>query len=600
LVLKYVPVSADGYLILPVCRSALPLFKRKKKSTEQELQDGGGVAVNGDEDNADELQDDDSGNAEAQDSQDQKADDHAVRGSDDSGSDGDGDNTDDVAQSNEDDDAEDDGKKKKKKKEKPDKNLFLSDPKKARRFFEHAETVAETRNYDYAIECYINGLHHDPDNMIRHEALREIALKRKVSGGKPAKFAEKLKMKAKTKIDKVLRSEALWSKDPLSLQRSMELMKIAVEADELHDNLNFGELAYWVGQLIMEKNETQKPPNKADMLKIRDLFSAVGAWQESVDTTRKAMMLDPNDTELADELKDLEAELAMAKGNYATDSRDALRDKEEQDALADEDQLTKSEDTSDRIIQRRRVELTQKPDDDDLRIKLVRALAERDSEETENEAITILNEMYKKSNNPRHKLAIGDIRIKQMSRGLRQLRKQRNQDKKNTELVDQYKQLAKKRLEFELIEYTERVKNYPTDRKWRFELAKRLFQVKRYDDAITNFQVSKEDPKYRVASHNYLGRCYLTQKWFDEAIETLKTGLEGEADMTSDLALEMQWYLMMALMQSAAENKSLELAKEAQKVASQILQTDINYKNIKDVIEKVRDAVKKLQSRDAK
>ena len=58
---------------------------------------------------------------------------------------------------------------------------FKRDARKARRFFEHAETTADARNYDYAIDCYVNGLRHDPDNMAQHEALYEVAKRRQSS-----------------------------------------------------------------------------------------------------------------------------------------------------------------------------------------------------------------------------------------------------------------------------------------------------------------------------------------------------------------------------------------------------------------------------------
>ena len=38
---------------------------------------------------------------------------------------------------------------------------------------------AGTGNFDYAIEMYLNGLGIDPENKDAHQALREIALKRK-------------------------------------------------------------------------------------------------------------------------------------------------------------------------------------------------------------------------------------------------------------------------------------------------------------------------------------------------------------------------------------------------------------------------------------
>ncbi len=570
----------------------MPLFK-KKKAAEEEVEDGGGVAVNGDpeevEDSQPENGAEDETTSEGADETSKSKDNGSAGDSGDKG----GDDEDSVNGEAEDDDQKK-KKEKKPKKEKAPTGVYDANPDKARRFFEHAETVSETRNYDYAIECYINGLRHDPDNMIRHEALREIALRRKVSGGKAAKWKEKLGLKAKNKIDKVLRAETLWSKDPLNLQRSIEVMQLAVEAEEEYEDLHMAEMAYWVGQLIMEKNETEKPPTKSEVLKIRDLFSEVGAWQESVNATRQAMLLAPDDLALAEQLKDLEAELAIGSGGYNEEAREAVRDRDEVEALYDETGGTDA--AVDRNIERARDAYEDSPTDDDLRLKLIKALAEKDSDESENEAIEHLTELVQKTENQRHKLAIGDITMKQMARHLRQLKKEAK-TKKDPEALKQYKALTRKRLEFELLEFTERAKNYPTDRKWRYELGRRMFLVKRYDDAITNFQTAKEDLKYRAAAHNYLGQCYLIQKWYDEAIDTLRTGLEGLPDLASDLAMDIQWYLMKALVSSSAENRSVELAKEAQKVASQILQTDINYRKIRDVIEQIRTLVKKLQAR---
>lgn len=473
----------------------------------------------------------------------------------------------------------------------------VRDPRKARRFFEHAETVAETRNYDYAIECYLNGLRHDPDNMIKHEAMRDIALRRKVSGGKPATLREKMKFSGgKDKISRLLSAEFLWSKDPLNLSRMVDVMEKAVEAEEAEPDLHMAELAYWVGNMILEKGETDKQPTKQEFLKLRDLFSRIDAWQQAVEAARAAMQLDPKDDVLADELKDLEAELAMAKGNYTNAARDAVRDKEAQEALLQEGTLSKTESAADQIIARRRQEFEEDPQNTEVRLKLVKALVDKDSQETENEAIKLLGEALEQTGQYRHKAMIGDIRIKQLNRDMRRLKAEADAHPKDEKIQAQYKELTRQRIEFELQEYAERSKNYPTDMKWRFELGKRQFMIKQYDEAMANFQQAKSDPKVRPASHAFLGRCYLAKKWNDEAIDTLRAGLEFVPDDTNPLALEMRWYLFVALAQVGAENKSLDHAREAQKVGSQILQTDVNYRNIRDRLEQVRLLVKKLQA----
>lgn len=58
------------------------------------------------------------------------------------------------------------------------------------KFFKHANTLAETGNYDYAVEMFVMGLRQEPTNLLQHKALREMAMKRRLAGGKPAGWLE--------------------------------------------------------------------------------------------------------------------------------------------------------------------------------------------------------------------------------------------------------------------------------------------------------------------------------------------------------------------------------------------------------------------------
>ena len=62
-------------------------------------------------------------------------------------------------------------------------NQYPTDPRKARSWFERAKAVSDSGQYDYAIQCYLFGLRFEPDALDHHEALLEVALKRKVGGG---------------------------------------------------------------------------------------------------------------------------------------------------------------------------------------------------------------------------------------------------------------------------------------------------------------------------------------------------------------------------------------------------------------------------------
>lgn len=478
-------------------------------------------------------------------------------------------------------------------------DTFHRDPRKARRFFEHAQTVADARNYDYAIECYVNGLRHDPDNINKHEALREVSLKRKVGGGKPPGMGERFKSGGPTSIDRMLHAERLWSMDPVNVKFMRDVMKHAVDADQQNDDLNLAEVAYWVGTLLIDAN-AQGKNDKGLFVEAKDLFVEIGAYDKAVEACRRALAQDPNNADLIHDLKNLEAENTMQKGGYSGAKvqeggfRNFVRDADKQRALEQEDMISKTGSAAEDIIARRRAEFDEDPQDMDRRIKLVDALLARETPETEKEAIELLRQAWEETGQYRYKVRIGDIQMKQYNRVLRQLKARVQEHPDDEEAKQKYRDGQRKQLEFELKEFTDRVKNYPTDMGLRFELGKRLYQAGKLDEAIGAFQQAKADPKQRAAAHMFLGSCYLQKTWYDEAIETLTEGIENYPTDDDRLALDMRYLLMDALEKSAEKNKNVDQAREANKVASKILQTNINYRDIRQRIDKIKALVDTL------
>jgi len=73
---------------------------------------------------------------------------------------------------------------------------------KAYAFFERARKAADTQNYDYAIEMYLDGLRCDPDALEQgHLRLYELALHRQGQDGKKPTMVERMKrMRGKTPL----------------------------------------------------------------------------------------------------------------------------------------------------------------------------------------------------------------------------------------------------------------------------------------------------------------------------------------------------------------------------------------------------------------
>src|SRR5260370_10740194 len=97
---------------------------------------------------------------------------------------------------------------------------------KAQVFFDRGKTVADTGNFEYAIEMYIQGLAVDPENVEAHQMLRDISLKRKASGGKDMGMFDRMKL-PKSKEEKLvmLNAEKLLAYDPGNTDRMLAVFQ---------------------------------------------------------------------------------------------------------------------------------------------------------------------------------------------------------------------------------------------------------------------------------------------------------------------------------------------------------------------------------------
>lgn len=477
------------------------------------------------------------------------------------------------------------------------KEEFKRDSARANKFYEHAQAVADARNYDYAIECYINGLKFDPDNLNRHEALFEVAKRRKVNGGKPAGMGEWMKG-GKSSVEKMLNAEKVWAKDPLNAAALLPVMERSVEVYQEFPNLSMAEVTYWLGKLLLEQNQFSKRPTLPIYVKAKELFAKVGAWDKAVEACRLALSLSPDNGDLLADLKNLEAERTLVEGGYGQAGRESFRgsikDEEKQKELLAEDAIGKTEQQVITQLKAARKAVEADPNNPDIRMKLVRALLVEDKEEPENEAVEILLDLAKKTGQYQYKMQAGDVRIRQLTRATRIARTALEADPKNAALRKAYDAVNDSRFQLELDEYTERVKNYPTDVSLKFELGKRLQHFKKTEEAISNFQEAQSDPKLRSNAMLHLGLCYVEKAWHEEAIETFRRAIDMHAMPDDKLGMELRYRLMDSLDRAARKEKSLKHATEARSIASQILQTNIKYKDIRDRLEKIKALIAEL------
>ncbi len=498
--------------------------------------------------------------------------------------------------------------------------IFVHDPRKARRFFEYGETMAQARNYDHAIDCYISGLRFDPDNLKRHQELRETALKRKAAGGKASGLLGVSKV-GDSWADKMLTAEKEWALDPtnpklllgaiqagLTAQAKADALPPAPISSDLTDSditlatdtLGLNEVIFWQAQLCLEALAAAAKPDKRLYMELVTVFRKLfdhddAACDKSIEACRRALQLDPDSSDMVSMLKNLEAEIYnrrhtnTKKGGFRENLKDAAGQ-----------QLIQADITSagvgiDDLITRRRNEWMADRDNTDTIKRLVETLLKKEDVNTEKEAVALLMKAHELTREYGWKSRAADVQMQQYNRVVNDLRKKMEADH-SPETKAAYTKVRSKQLRFELDHFTERANQYPTDMKVRFELGKRQYKGQMFDEAIASFQGAKNDPKSRAEASFFLGQCYGHKGWSDESIESFEAAMEEHQFEDDRLGKDIRYELMLALARSAKTDNDLEKAEKAQRIASSLLQIDIGYKDIRDKMDTLRLLTKKIKT----
>ncbi|MGE5612334.1 MAG: tetratricopeptide repeat protein [Bacillota bacterium] len=452
------------------------------------------------------------------------------------------------------------------------------DQAKAKKFFEHGKTVADTGNYDYAIDLYLMGLNVDPDAREGHEGLRNISLIRKASGGKDLGFMEKAKLRRSGKDEKqnLLNIAKLLAYDPGNTDHMVSLLQCAQRA-------GYYDTAMWMGPILLRANADSKSPDFHKYIALKDVYKELSQWKLATEACHFALRLKPLDMDLQAELKNLSALETMNTGKYesANSFRESIRDKDKQQELLDSERDVVGDDFLLRRVKEAEAEWKADPNETGKVSKYVDALEATEDPENENRAIEVLEAAYARTKQFRFRQRVGKIKMTQLSRMERSLRQARDAEPNDAALQKDYEQFKQEQLEFELGEFKLAAEAYPTDLSLRYQIANRLFALKRYDEAIPVFQQARVDPKISNDATVLLGRAFLEAGFVDEAIDTLQQIIDTYDVKGDERSKDMNYWQGRALEQKG----NLE---QALKRYSQVAQWEFTYRDVQTRIKTLR------------
>lgn len=467
-------------------------------------------------------------------------------------------------------------------------NITDDDRIKAKKWFVRARELGDKRQFDYAIEYYVNGLEFWPDAVEDGcKPLHGCAVARKQTGGKKPGFKDTLKRSLNDKDPKQAFMNALWlfGRDPSNINYIEGITKNA-------SRLRAEDVARWSGGLFVRALENAPKAGNKLFQSLATFMEELGeragrrnetsfgveAYQTGVEALQIWCRRFPRDQDADKAMRTLSTKLTILKGKYQdSDSyRDSIAGKEEQQDLHDLDRSIQSEDRMDQLIKKAEHEYHEEPDGVGRLKHLIELLCRRENAQEETKAIGLIQEEYKKTDNYRWKQMGDDIRIKQLNREVRKAAKTGQ-----PEAVKE-KQIAL--LRFELVIYKERMELYPTDLGLKYELGVRYFRAGRFDEAIPLFQSARSNPKNRSSCGLYLGRCFFRKKYHSQAISTLEETFESHLYKDDDLAKTTLYWLGRA----QEENKDVDAARGTY---GEILKLDYNFKDTRSRLDNFPDTV---------
>ena len=449
---------------------------------------------------------------------------------------------------------------------------------KAKAFFNKANKVAETKNFDYAIDMYLQGLHYAPDALMEgHLPLAELGLQRQSSGGKKPSMMERVKrLGGKTPLEQMLNAEYLLTKDPDHLPYAEAMLKAAIAG-------GYDKTAGWIANMIFQAANASKNPSANTYILLKDSYKTLSQFDKAIAAIQRAARLRPEDGALADEFKNLSAELTMARGKYdgEGDFRKSIKDRDSQQKLQAQAGVIKTEDYRVKAVEDARKKIAQNPDLPANIFELADALSGLETDQAENDAISLLENTYKTRNDFSFKRRAGLLRIKKLKRKIKKAKAALGANANDSESKTVLEQLSAQLNSTELEHYRLCVENYPTDLGLKYEYAVRLLKNEQYNEAIPLFQEAQKDPRRKIAALNKIGFCFSMKGWLADAIDVYNQAIESYEIKDDATGKELRYNLARAYEQQGDTDNALEIYRK-------IAQSDFAYKDVSQRVDKLR------------
>lgn len=443
-------------------------------------------------------------------------------------------------------------------------------PRKARDLYEKGYAAMERGNLDYAMDMFMAALDLEPGLLRARKFLRAAQIKKKGIGNRLTHVLSMLQgvgtyLGAMSSINKkpleaLKGAEKLLRIDPLNMNFVKLYEQAAVAAD-------LPEAAVLTLEVAREHN----PKDAVLVERLGHLYLSVNDTHEARGCFEDLIKLRPKDQKALKALKDSAALDTMKSGGWegAGSYRDVMKDQKEAVLLEQEAKSVKAASGTEALIEDTLSKIAKEPENVKYRRALGELYVRADRFE---EAIEVLQQALDASGgaDPELDRAIINARLSQLENAVAELR-----EAGDTAAADA-KEAEKNAFVFQAAQ--DRVKKYPNDLLFKYDLGVLLYERDRLNEAIQLFQASQRNPQRRIRSLYYLALCFKSKEQYDIATQQLQSAASELPGM--DQTKKEILYELGQLMEVMGKPD------EAATYYKQIYAVDIGFKDVADKIEK--------------
>ncbi|MBN1918386.1 MAG: tetratricopeptide repeat protein [Verrucomicrobia bacterium] len=463
----------------------------------------------------------------------------------------------------------------------------VSVPKKAVDLYERGLGAAEKNNYDYAITLFLEALKQAPTFIVARTKLRETEMQKWENGKSPAilrKMGGALLSipywlaafwnESFGNMNAALRAyEGVLKRDPTNSGALKGHAKAALKLDMPEVAVNSMEYVY-----------KASPNSDATQRLMGEMYRANGQIEEAKVAWQKVLSTKPSDKDALHALHDLAALATISKGKWEDTSsfRSSLKDEAEAKLTEKRLRVEKTEDDRTALIEDYKRRIAAEPEKVDLVKRLANEFLEAHRYDEAVEAFN--NAIDLNPGDPDLPELRYRVLVKKHDHLIEQAEDAARANPGDAALKQQVEERRRDKTRFMLEDLAARVHKYPSNMPLRFEYGYALMLDGQTDEAIKQFQQSKNNAQKQAMSLNYLGECFRQKGLLDLAVDQFKTAL-GTMHMMDSVKKDVIYNL-------ARTYEDMGKAEESLKHYKVIYAEDIGFRDIAERVEKLYKAVK--------